>query len=62
MSAPAGCGMMKKYPDGGFNGFGNDNSVLNDPIRLLTLHREYRNLTDDFYEEDEEDYIERDID
>lgn len=54
--------MMKKYPDGGFNGFGNDSSVLNDPIRLLTLHREYRNLTDDFYEEDEEDYIERDID
>ena len=54
--------MMKKYPDGGFNGFGNDNGILDDPIKLLTLHREYRNLTDDFYEEDEEDYFERDID
>ena len=51
--------MMKKYSDGGFE---NGSGMFDDPIRLLTLHREYRNLTDDFYEEDEEDYFERDID
>lgn len=54
--------MMKKYPDGGFNGFGNGSGFIDDPIRLLTLHREYRELTDEFFEDDEEDYIERDID
>lgn len=53
---------MKKYPDGGFNGLGNDGDLIGDPIRLLTLHREYRNLTDEFFDDDEEDYIERDID
>ena len=56
---PKGCGMMKKYPDGSF---GIDNSMFDDPIRLLTIHREYRNLTEDFYEDDDEDYFERDID
>ena len=54
--------MMKKYPDGSFNDFGNDSVLLDDPRRLLTLHREYRNLTDELFEEDEEDYFERDID
>ncbi len=54
--------MMKKYPDNNFNGLGSDDGSFQDPMKLLILHKGYHNLTDEFYEEDEEDYFERDID
>ena len=53
---------MKTFPDGEFNGFGDNNGIYENPMRLLAFHKEFRDITDEFFEEDEEDYFERDID